>query len=448
MTIKLKNKKVLVMGLGIHGGGIGVARYLIANGAKVKITDLKTKSELAPSLKKLQKLPIKYVLGKHRKKDFLETDIVVRNPAVPNNSPYLAIAKKAGVPIEMETSLFFRECPSKNIIGITGTKGKTTTTLLVEKILKAAGHNTVIGGNLCISILELLPKIKEKTYVVLELSSWQLEGLTICQKSPHIALITNIHPDHLNRYKSMNEYIKAKNLIFKYQKEKDYAILNKDNKLSQKLKSKIRSQLLFFTKNNLPPQIQKLIKIPGKHNLENTAAATRIGQLLDIPLSTIESAIRNFGGSAHRLEFVSKINKIKFYNDSAATNPIAAKAAINCFNQSLVWILGGADKNLDYQSLIKTASLKKNITAAILLKGTATAKIINTFKKNNVSFPVLGPFGSLKRAVKKAFIIAKPQGVVLLSPACASFGMFKNEFDRGERFKKIIANLVNEEKTL
>ena len=432
------------MGLGVHGGGVGVVQYLAKRGAKLRVTDLKTASELASSLEKLSSLPVDFTLGKHRPHDFLEAEIVIRNPDVPQSSPFLKIAKDNGARIEMESSIFFKELPSlSKTIGITGTKGKTTTTLLIYQMLKEAGEKAVVGGNLEISLLELLPQIDKETWVVIELSSWQAEGLEICRKSPHIAVVTNIFPDHLNRYRNMKSYLEAKKLILKYQNRNDYKLLNKNNSYTPELALSSPSKSFFFDKEKLNPKIHQYTTLLGEHNLENLAAMEMTGKILGIKEEIMVKTVKKFSPPPHRLEEVRKIGEITFYNDSAATNPNAAEAAISSFGQKpIIWILGGADKNLKFEKLANT-SLGENIKAAILLSGSATKKIEEAFEKAEVSFPLFGPYDSLEKAVKKAYLLAKKEknGIVILSPAAASFGMFKNEFERGEKFKQIVSLL-------
>jgi len=445
--MELKNKKVLVMGLGIHSGGEGVVRYLVEKGANVTVTDLKTKSQLNPTLKKLARLPIKYILGQHRTKDFKNSDFIIRNPDVPLNSPFLAIARQNNIPVLMEINLFWEECPSRKIIGVTGTKGKTTTASLLQKALSSANIATVIGGNLGVSLLEILSQINSDTWVVLELSSWQLEGLKNQQSSPHISIITNIFPDHLNRYQTMADYVAAKKLVFAYQKKGDYLILNRQNSWTKQLKKEAPGKVILFSEKDVPESWKSNIKLPGKHNLANIAAVLGVAKILQLNPSSIKKAIANFSGLSHRLEPVRSISKIEFYNDSAATNPTASKMAIQSFTQPIIWILGGTDKNLKFDKLIKTAQKQKNLKALILLAGTATEKIKIEIKKYLPKATTLGPFDKLLPAIHQAFRLAKAGDIVLLSLGAASFGMFKNEFDRGNQFKKIVNDLAQEKPT-
>src|SRR5690349_14836636 len=243
--IDLRGKRALVMGLGIHGGGLGVARFLAGQGADVTVTDMRGSEALAPSLDALAGLPIRYVLGEHREQDFREADLVIRNPGVPRESRYLQIARAAGAAIEMEMTLFFRLCPGP-ILGITGTKGKTTTTLLAGAMLREQYPDTIVAGNLRVSAIEALPRITAGTPVVLELSSWQLEGLGEAQLSPRYACVTNLSPDHLNRYGSMADYAEAKRQILAHQPPGAVAVLNYDDPLQSAWAANVPGDIVWF----------------------------------------------------------------------------------------------------------------------------------------------------------------------------------------------------------
>jgi len=430
-----KEKKVLVAGLGILGGGLETAKFFARNGANVTVTDLKTSSELFSSLTKLRGLPIKFTLGKHLPADFQNQDLIIRNPAVPQESFYLKLARKKGIPIVMESTIFFKLCPSKNIIGVTGTKGKTTTTLLIAEILKKAKKDVVSGGNPQVPILALLPNIKKETWVVLELSSWQLEGLADYKISPHIAILTNIMQDHLNRYTSMADYILAKKIIFKFQKESDIFVTNGEEKLCRRLAKEARSQVSYFSKRDLPEKIKRAVKLPGKHNLSNVACAYTLARILGVDDSYVLTVLAKFRGVKGRLELLKKINGISFINDTCATTPEATIGAINSFSSPVILICGGADKNLDFGQF--GGVINQKVKSVVLLEGVATDKIEEEVLKKKI----LGRFSNFRSAVLKAFENAKRGDIVLLSPACASFGMFRNEFDRGEKFRKIVEGL-------
>lgn len=447
---KFKGKKVLIMGLGLHGGGVGSATFFYKKGAKVLVTDLKKEEELKESLKKLKKFKIKYVLGKHRKEDFLNSDLIIKNPAIPSNSPFLEFARNKNIPIKDDISIFFDLCRAK-IIGITGTKGKTTVSNLIFHGLKEEKKKIFLAGNVGVSSLNILDKIKKDSLVVLELSSFELEEI---KKSPKISVFTNIYRDHLNRYKGMKEYINAKKNIFKYQKKTDFLILNYDNKETRTLLKEAISKTIFFSfknektdcfikneniffKKQLIFNINEL-KIFGKHNLLNVLAAVSVLKLLKIKNEKIKRAFKKFKGVPHRQEFIVEKGGVKYFNDTAATMPDATIAAINIFKKrfpksNIILIAGGEDKNLKFKNLAR--AIEKNISSLVLLPGTASNKLKRELKKKILEAD------SMKTAVKKSSNIAKRGDLIILSPGAASFNLFKNEFDRGDKFKKEIKNI-------
>jgi len=406
-----KNKRVVVMGLGLHGGGVGTARFFLDQGAKVLITDLKTKTQLKDSVASLPRLSLgrlTMVLGRHREEDFVNADLIIKNPDVSSNSPFLKIARKNNIPIKSDIQIFFDFCPAE-IIGITGTKGKSTVASLLFEILKKKYH-TVLAGNIGVSPLEFLDKIKGESKVILELSSFILEDL---QKSPHIAIITNFFPDHLNRYRNFSEYVEAKKTIFKYQDKNDFLIINEElKKFSRGAKSKI----YYFDGNN-----------------ESAVIAT--AKLLRVPNKEIQRVISVFKGVPHRQEFVADKKGVKYFNDTAATNPGAVKYTLDRFKDSkIILIAGGEDKKLNYRALAK--DIGESVEHLILLPGSASDLIERDLKKFSIH-----RVKSMKGAVKKAFKLAERGGIVILSPGAASFNLFKNEFDRGEQFKKAVKGL-------
>ena len=411
-----KNKKVTIMGLGLHGGGVGVAKFFCQQGAKLLVTDLKTKNQLKESVQKLKGLPVKFILGKHRREDFINTDLIIKNPAVPSNSPYLKIARKHKILIKTDVSIFFDLCGAP-IIGITGTKGKSTVSTLVHLFLKGKYPKTILAGNIGVSPLEVLPKITKKSKVVLELSSFELEGL---KKSPHIAIITTLFPDHLNRYKNFRDYINAKKSIFKYQKKNDILILNYNNSETKKLASEARSKVYFFKNSNV-------------------SAAIAVAKLFKISKKDIKKVLSNFKGVPSRQELVAVKKGVKYINDTTATTPQSVILAARTFKKKfpkseIVLIAGGVDKKLSYKNLAK--EIQENITHLILLPGTASNKLKKQLRNSKIY-----SVKSMKQAVKKASKLAERGDVVLLSPGAASFNLFKNEFDRGEQFVKAVYKL-------
>ena len=432
-------KKILIMGLGHLGGGAGVARFFVEEGAHVTVTDLKNKKELEESLEKLKGLPIEYVLGKHHADDFKTPDLIIRNPDVPFDSEFLQVARRNKIPIEMDESLFLKFCPV-SVIGVTGTRGKTTTTILIGEILKKAGYPTLLGGNLPgIATLSLLPKITPQTKVVLELSSWQLQGLAQNKISPHIAVVTNIYPDHLNRYKNFKDYIDDKKLIFKYQKKDDLLVLNQEDPIVSGFSTQAKSQIVWFKKTDWPADWP--LKILGVHNRENAAAARVVGKLLKVDEEIIKMAMGEFAGVPHRLEIIRKLKGVTYVDDSTSTMPVAGIAALRAFGQNpIILIAGGNSKKLDLSDF--ALEITKMVKAVVLLEGTATDELESGIKREGAGMKILGRFSDFKKAILTAQEVVEPGDVVLLSPGCTSFGMFRNEFDRAEKFKQIVLSLT------
>jgi UDP-N-acetylmuramoylalanine--D-glutamate ligase len=459
-----QGKRVVIMGLGVHNGGVGVADFFGKIGAQVVVTDLKSASELEASLKKLSFYNnIRYVLGRHEKEDFIKADLIIKNPDVADNSEFLRIAKENKVPIATEIGIFFALSPAP-IIGITGTKGKSTTASLVTSLLKSQ-VSCELAGNIRISALQLLPKLTPNHWVVLELSSWQLEGLDSVKKSPKIALITSIYPDHLNRYSSFETYLQAKKLIFKYQSCEDFLILNSDTDDLKKFAPEAKSKV-FFSGRDLScipadkrgvsikegwfiwrdEKIAPLsnFKLIGEHNLQNASLAITVAKLLDIPNESIRENLKEFAPLSGRLEIVKKIKGVTFINDTTATIPQATLKSIYSLNRPIILITGGTGKNLDYTKFVQT--IHNLVKAIILLPGDATEKI-KEIKANILKNEGEGKEAKwyeakdMKEAVNIAWNIAKRGDIILLSPAAASFGLFRHEFERGDIFVKYINEL-------
>lgn len=431
---ELKNKKILIMGLGLYpkGSGVSAARFFADLGSRVTVTDLKKRKDLSSSIKLLSKYKIRYVLGHHSKRDFIEADLIIKNPAVRKDSRFLEYVKRRNIPIETDISIFFKLCPAK-IIGITGTRGKSTTASLTYELLRSENKNVFLGGNIQNSPLNFLDKLDKDSLVVLELSSWMLESLG--RRSPEIAVLTNIMPDHLNTYKNMNEYIRAKALIFKYQKKEDLGVINYDNQIAREVGKKIKVKKKWFSlkKKNKLNNYLKFVKLPGEHNLYNALAAINVASIFKVSDGNIRKTLEEFKGVPNRLEFIREINGVKFYNDTTATTPDAVIAALKALkSKNIILIAGGTDKNLDYKEL--AGLIADYVSVLVLLPGTATDKLrAHLIKESNLE-PVTAR--NMKEAVLKAKEMAKKGDIILLSPGAASFGLFKNEFDRGEKFIK------------
>jgi len=428
MIPSYKNKKVLVMGLGLHGGGVDVAKFFYKQGAQVLVTDLKPAEKLTESLTKLKTFKkIKYILGRHEEADFLWADLIVKNPDVPSTSPYLEIARKNNIPIETDITLFFK-LSKAFIIGVTGTKGKSTTSSLIYHVIKSKFKRTFLAGNIGLSPLALLPKIKKGDMVVLELSSFGLEDLT---QSPQIAVITNIHPDHLNRYASMQEYVEAKKLIFKFQGKKDALVLNSEDSIVRQMAKDAIVKIHFFSdpeKTNIPASIE-------------------VAKILKIPQKTIDKALKTFKGIHSRQELVKEVNGVKYINDTTATIPEAVVLAINNFSSkypksNIFVICGGVYKGVNYSEFAKKV-IEENVRL-IIIPGSASEKM----KEALPGYLNIFDASSMQEAVQIGHKLAKAGDVVILSPAASSFNMFKNEFDRGGQFIKYVNELRNNEATL
>ena len=458
-----KNKKITVFGLGLHGGGVGTVKFLVANGAKVIVTDIKTREQLLPSLEKLKGLKnIQYILGQHRSEDFTNVDMVIKTPPVPWTDKNIKLALENNVPVEMDSSLFFKLCKNP-IIGVTGTKGKTTTTTLIYEILKSAGKNPIKVGVGQVPVLDKLLVLKKDSIPVFELSSWRLSGLGREKISPHIAVITNIFIDHLNYYKTMEKYIEDKKYIFSNQKAKAWLVINIDDEQICEIAKDAKSQIIRFsyepTEQNPSVFIEndfiflnngvdvnklisiKEIKILGRHNLANIMSAIGATYAYGINAEEIKKALPNLSGPAHRLEFVRNLNDVKYYNDTTATIPDAAISALEAFEQPIILVAGGTDKNLDFKNFAK--KIVQKTKHVILLKGNATEKIIDEIKKiaGDDFVQLIEIVSSMEEAILIAQKKSQKNDIVLLSPGAASFGLFANEFDRGDKFREAVKQL-------
>lgn len=453
-------KRVTIMGLGLFGGGAGLAAYLARQGATVLVTDLRTADDLQASIQSLAGLPITFVLGQHREQDFTDTDVVFVNPAVPLTSPYLALAHAYHVPLDSEINLFVRSCPGR-VIGITGSVGKSTTTALLGSILGLFDDRTLVGGNFGGSLLPSLALITPQTPVVLELSSFQLEQLAWQAYSPPLALILNLTPNHLDRHGSMAAYKRAKAHLLAYQTPRDTAVLNWDAASIRDMGRISGGNHLFYsTREPLAEgtyvdqqtvylarsgQRQVLfttsdLKLPGSHNLSNAVAAATLAALFGVPSDIIAQGIRRFTGLPHRMEWVDTRQDIAFYNDSKATTPISTIRALQAFTQPVVLLAGGYDKGTPFDELgdVIVASAKAAIvygkTAPELARAIANSTAISDRRRS----PSVHCLDNLDTAFQRALAVAEPGDVVLLSPACASYDQFPHFEARGEHFRQLV----------
>jgi len=439
-----KGKKITVMGLGLLGGAVNDAAYLAKRGADLTVTDLKTREALKASVLKLKKYEnIKFVLGKHRLEDFKKADMILQPGNVPLNSPYLLEAKKNHIPVFVSESLFARYMPEVTLIGVTGTRGKSTTTALIYEILSQnlKGRKIFMAGNVKnVSTLALLDKVQTGDVVVLELDSWAAHGLGDIKKSPHVSVFTNLYPDHMNFYKGdMQAYFADKAFIYTNQKKNDFIIIGpKMKNLVKKTKGK-----KIIAKISSVPKNWK-INIPGEHNLENIACALEVAKIFKIPLSTVKKSVESFRAIEGRMELVRSVRGVKIYNDTNSTTPEATIAAIRALGnkkkKNIVLIIGGDKKFLDMSGLVK--EIPKWCSKVIMFRERGTElvreEVLKMAKKGIEVYEAEG----LPATVKRAFSVSKKGEILLYSPAFSSFGKyFSNEYDRGDQFMKIVKEL-------
>lgn len=431
-----KDKKVTIIGLGLLGGALNDAIFLAQNGAILTITDLKTEIELKSSLDKLKKFTnIKYVLGKHDIKDFQNADMILQPGNIREDSVYIVEARKNNIPVFVSESLFIKYAEGVKVVGITGTRGKTMTTMLVHEMLSKSikDKSVYLGGNIRnTSTLALLNKVKSGDIVVMELDSWALHGLGDLKISPHISVFTSFMEDHMNHYKGdMKVYFNDKANIFKYQNKEDTLIINPNlNKLINKNSTKAK----IIKTNAKQVQNFKFI-VPGEHQKMNLALAYEVVKLFNVKESQIKKVVKEFKGVEGRLEFIKEYKGIKIYNDNNATTPEATIAGINAFtlklNQKLILICGGASKNIKLDNFVK--NINQKVSRMYLIPGTGTEELLKFKLKTEVI-----QNSDFKTLIKEAVKSAKKGDIVLFSPAFASFGMFNNEYDRNDQFVKII----------
>lgn len=432
-----KGKKVTLMGLGLLGRGEGDAEFFATAGAELIVTDLKTEAELEPSIKRLAEFAnIIYHLGGHKMEDFENRDLIIKAPNTPLDSPFIAHAREKGVPVEMDASLFAKLSPA-TIVGITGTRGKSTVTHLIYEIAKAAGKNPRLGGNeRGIATLPLLRETGEGDTVILELDSWQLQGFEDDRISPHISVWTNFMPDHMNYYKNdMGRYFRDKAAIARFQKKGDFFITTRE--IKETIESRFGAlQATCITDATLPEGW--MLALEGEHNLRHAAFARMAAQCMGITDDVIKKVLNTFSGLPGRLQFLGEKHGIAFYDDSNSTTPeatIVALETLTAKKRPIVLIAGGSDKELNYTNLVP--EIEKTVKDMVMLKGPATDKL-----KKLLSKKFSAPVGeTMDEALTKALTLATPGDIVLLSPGATSFGIFQNEYDRGDQFRALVEKL-------
>lgn len=459
------NRTVAVVGLGVSN--LAVIRYLAGRGARLVGFDQKTEAALDKTTDELKALGVRLVLGP----DYLSQldgpwDAVVLTPGMPKNIPVLQRLRERGVPFFSEIGLFFSLCKAR-IVGITGSSGKTTTTTLIGEMLRRGQQPVYVGGNIGRPLVEVAEEIPPDAWVVLELSSFQLEML---DQSPHIALVTNVTPNHLDVHETMDAYIAAKRRIYEFQTAADVAVFNGDDDTTRQMAAASPGTQLSFSRrgeqeagawvdgdhivvrigrgegNSGEPTVvcrRSDIVLPGEHNVENVLAAVTVAAACGLDVEHMRAAVAEFTGVRHRLELVGQWNGVRFYNDSIATSPARAVAGIRAFSAPIVLIAGGYDKQLPFDEL--AAALPGRVHTVVLLGATA-GKIEQAIEahteKTGAAPPRIVRVASLDEAVEQARLAAHPGDVVLLSPACASYDMFPNFEVRGDRFRELTARFA------
>ncbi|MBC8464788.1 MAG: UDP-N-acetylmuramoyl-L-alanine--D-glutamate ligase [Parcubacteria group bacterium] len=439
-------KTILILGLGLLGRGVGVARFLARAGAHLIVTDLKSEKKLAASLKGLKRYSnITYVLGKHRVKDVDAADMIIRSTAVRYNSPFVLRAKEKHIPVEMDASLFAKLMPEGvQIVGITGTRGKSTVSYATAHILeqsKSGTGNVYLAGNVRgVATLPLLEKVKKGDVVVLELDSWQLQGFGEARISPSIAVFTTFMRDHMDYYRgNMRVYMRDKTHVYRHQKKGDVFIASKDALSAMKAYGAPKPKGTVVTPTALSRDMKT--KLIGEHNRHNLALAVEACRALGIAERDIAKGVATFSGVEGRLEYMGSIKGVEWYNDNNASSPDATIAALTAFKKKkkpVVLIAGGTDKNLDLRELaLRIARVPK---AVILFPGTATDALLDMVREMKQTLPIMY-VESMKEAVSAAHDIAEKGDTVLLSPGASSKGLFKNEYDRNDQFIKEVKKL-------
>ena len=456
MTDDFKNKKIAIVGFGVEG--VASAKYLHDKGANIWVLDKRQKGELEQQfVTPIERLGVQFILGENYLSDLSKYDMIIRSPGVKRSTPELVQAEKDGVIITSQTKLFFDLCPAK-IIGVTGTKGKGTTSSLIYEMLKSDGRDVFLGGNIGFPPIAFLDQLTGQSIVVLELSSFQLQDL---DKSPHIAVMLMITSEHLDYHATVEEYVDAKRNLVRHQTTDDYAVVNRDYPASNESDILTDGKVFYVSRERetdngcfvLGGKIlmrkngndQEVIKkdeifLPGKHNLENVCAAAMAASLAGVGREEIAYVLRTFRGLEHRLELVREVNGVKYYDDSFSTTPETAIAAIEAFENPKILILGGASKNSDFSELGKVIRHAKTIKAIIGI-GEEWERIKPHVSHTEGDILLIEGATTMQQIVQAAEKLARSGDVVLLSPGCTSFDMFKNYKDRGEQFKKAVLSL-------
>ena len=452
--MELKGKRVLLVGLAKTG--VSTIKCLAEKGADITVNDIKTEDKLKDIINEISDIEgIKYILG-HHPEDISGVDIVVVSPGVPLDLPFIEKIKKEGIYLIGEVELAYQIADEPYFIGITGTNGKTTTTSLTGEIFEAAGKETYVVGNIGNPVIDAAKDASKGASYVTELSSFQLESIDSFR--PKVSAVLNVTEDHMNRHHTMENYIAAKARVFENQKEEDFCVLNYDDETTRNLAKDCKSKVVFFSRKEKPEggiyldennniiiavsgneevlMNAKELSLPGGHNLENCMAAAAMAYVSGIDMDVIRHILKTFKAVEHRLEFTRERNGVIYVNDSKGTNPDSTIKAVQAYENPIILIAGGYDKGSVFDELLEIA--KENVRTLILMGVTADT-IEECARKHG--FEDIYRVNNMKEAVEKAEAVSKEGDVVLLSPACASWDMYKCFEDRGNDFKENVNRL-------
>ena len=454
-----RDVRVAVIGLGVEN--LPLVRYLVAHGARVLAADRKTPEQLGPAAEELRRLGVRLLLGEGYLDALGEAEVAFVTPGIPKHLPAIEAARRAGVIVTGQTDLFMRLCPAP-IVGITGSSGKTTTTTLVGRMLQGTGRPVFVGGNIGEPLIQRLGEIGPEAWVVLELSSFQLETTGV---SPHVAVVTNVTPNHLDVHPSMEAYVAAKTRIVAFQGPSDFAVLNAEDPITVEMARRTAAQVHWFGRHPRRPgawlegdrlvaavggpdaagagPAQELlrrgeIRLRGEHNVDNVLAAATAALCCGAPVEAIREVARTFQGVPHRLEEVARVDGVLYVNDSIATTPARAIAGLQAFQEPVVLIAGGYDKHLPFDEFARVAARRCRHIVLLGQTADAIAAALRQAEQEGGGGASWERVASLEQAVEAARRAARPGDVVLLSPACASYDMFRNFEERGARFRELV----------
>jgi len=464
-AVQFGGKRVTIMGLGLFGGGVGAARFFAENGAQVTVTDKRTEKDLQSSIDQLAGLKIRYVLGHHDTDDFRSAQIVVVNPSVPRDHPLVVMARGAGAQIEHSINLLFKLTPDNPKIAVTGSNGKSTTTAMLGEMLKIYDQRTLVGGNIGKCLLSETRELAPGVPIVLELSSFMLEGLAELGSSPTVSIVTNLSPNHLDRHGTLESYAAAKQNMIRFQKRQDVAVLNFDDPEVRQWEKITKARVIKFSVKAEPDgdaafldgeklvlrvgateecvALRKALRLPGQHNVANALAASAAALAFGVQPWQIAEALSKFLGLPHRLELVARTQQsVQYYNDSIATTPESVICALASFEGPVTLIAGGYDKGSPFEEL--GMAIAKKVRRLILL-GTTAPKIEFAVRRSAheiMKGPQILHARDLEHACQLAAAGSLPGEAVLLSPACASYDMFRNFQERGELFRVLARRMA------